>query len=113
MVPLLVFPGGAKVMPTIWAHFGEEKSKKEVCIFSHTPTTPHFLPSPLNLSLSYNLLRKVPIFQTATNLGGWMTVKNSIEACSYHTDLQTITTPLVMSGHIYHVFFSSLFLQPN
>eukprot|EP00026_Physarum_polycephalum_P004740 Phypoly_transcript_04763.p1 GENE.Phypoly_transcript_04763~~Phypoly_transcript_04763.p1 ORF type:complete len:530 (+),score=84.18 Phypoly_transcript_04763:103-1692(+) len=70
---MIAFPAGAPVTPTIWAYFGEEKNPSEV-----------------------------PLLQKGKNLGGWINVQNSVKVSSYHKDLQTITTPLVMSGHIYH-----------
>eukprot|EP01111_Echinosteliopsis_oligospora_P006903 TRINITY_DN2136_c0_g1_i1.p1 TRINITY_DN2136_c0_g1~~TRINITY_DN2136_c0_g1_i1.p1 ORF type:complete len:560 (-),score=143.44 TRINITY_DN2136_c0_g1_i1:45-1658(-) len=73
MAALGVLAGGAPVSPSIWAHFGEEDS-----------------------------VSKIPVLQKATKLGGWVTVSNNIKEQSYHKDLQSMTTPLVMSGHIYH-----------
>jgi len=70
---MILFPGGSLVSPSAWVYFGEEKSPSEV-----------------------------PILQKAANSGGWITLKNSVKTCSYHSDVQTLTTPNVHSGLIYH-----------
>jgi hypothetical protein len=47
----------------------------------------------------------VPFLQQAKKVGGWITLENSVKARSYHSDLQTMTTPLEIKGHIYHVCY--------
>ena len=79
--PLLAFPAGAPVVPILVAQFGSEAETSAL-----------------------------PQIQALQRLGGWFKVENSVKPASYHADVQTATTALVMSGHIYHTLiqFGSL-----
>eukprot|EP00798_Chlamydomonas_sp_ICE-L_P015093 gene15093-21147_t len=69
---IAVFAGGAPVVPTMWAHFGEEASPKDV-----------------------------PTLQAANKLGGWAKVQNTLKPMPYHTGVQHMTQAVLQSGYIY------------
>jgi len=69
----LVFPAGAPVVPMTWAYFGSAKTPQEV-----------------------------PELVKASNLGGWITLANTIQPLSYHSGLQTILSPHQSSNFNYH-----------
>ncbi len=71
---MLAFPGGAPVIPTVFAHFGDESDPAAV-----------------------------PDLQWGKKLGGWLTLEDSVKKSSYHEKLQFATTQLVTSGQIYQV----------
>jgi len=89
---MVIFPAGAPVVPFIWASFSEEKDQNKVILYDLKILKGLFL----------QLFLQIPAIQKAKSLGGWVTVQNTIKNCSYHSDLQTITTPLITSGFLYH-----------
>ena len=70
----MLFPAGAPVVVTLWAHTGNEQFARAA---------------------------DVPLFRAADKLGGWLKVQDSVKPISYHKGLQRITQAVTNAGLVY------------